>query len=302
MPDAKFFPKEFFTVVECDQCGLGFVNPRPTFVEIQKYYPREYYQDEVTANFARYLTKRFTAEAKYLREIEGRPGARKLLDVGCHNGDFPRFMKARGWDVEGVEVSDVSKRIRDFPVHAQQFDEIPVDEPSFDAVTAWAVLEHVHDPMAYFRKASRVVKQGGLLVFLVPNFISMASRHLFFEDIPRHLYFYTRETVRQYLDQNGFALVREDNSGAVYKAASPAWLPYLLQTRLRGKPYTYGDAPLSSREFRRLHGMTKGFTASLKYLAYSPASVVGRILLPAVEAVQILRKRYGISTYVARKL
>lgn len=302
MPDAKFFPNEVFTVVECNQCGLGFVNPRPTFVEIQKHYPREYFQDEASISFRRYLSRRFTVEAKYLQEIERRPGPKRLLDVGCNNGDFPRFMRARGWDVEGVEVSQVSERIGDFPVYAQQFDEIPVDEPRFDAVSAWAVLEHVHDPMAYFHKASRVLKSGGLFVFLMPNFVSTASRHLFFEDVPRHLYFFTRETVGQYLDRSGFTLVREDNSGAVYKAASPAWLPYLLQTRLRGKPFTYADVPLSSREFRRVHGLRNGPAASLRYLVYSPASVVGRVLLPVVETVQILRKTYGNSTYVARKL
>ena len=36
MPDRKFFREEFFTVVECGECGLGFVNPRPTYAEMQK--------------------------------------------------------------------------------------------------------------------------------------------------------------------------------------------------------------------------------------------------------------------------
>jgi len=302
MPDVKFFPNEFFTVVECNQCGLGFVNPRPSFAEIAKYYPREYYQDEPTASFERYLKRRFNAEARFLREIEHRPGPKKLLDVGCFNGQFPRFMRARGWDVEGVEVSRASERITDFPIYTQEFHEIPGDEPAYDAVTAWAVLEHVHDPMAYFRKASRVLKKDGLFVFLVTNFHSLASRHLFGEDIPRHLYFFTRETVRQYVAQNGFALIKEHNGRSVYKLAPEHWLAFLIQTRLRGKPFTYGDVALSSRQFRRVHGLKKGFSTSLRYAAYSPVSVIERLLLPVVETTQILRKTYGISAYVAQKL
>jgi len=35
---------------------------------------------------------------------------------------------------------------------------------------------------------------------------------------------------------------------------------------------------------------------------YSPASVIDRMLWPAIEAAQILAKKYGISTYAARKL
>jgi SAM-dependent methyltransferase len=302
MPDAKFFPDEVFTVVECNRCGLGFVNPRPTFGEMAKYYPAAYYQPESSPSFERYLAKRFAAEASYLRELERRPGPRKLLDVGCLNGEFPRFMLARGWTVEGVEVSAASQRILDFPVYTKEFDEIPVDEPTYDAVTAWAVLEHVHDPMAYFHKASRVLKPGGFFVFLVTNFHSIASRHLFAEDTPRHLYFFTRETVAQYLQKNNFALVREDNGRSVYKLAPEHWLAYLLQTRLRKKPFTYADVPLSSRQFRRAHRLDKGIATSLRYLAYSPVSVIERLLLPAVEAIQVQRKTYGISTYVAQKL
>jgi len=40
MPDRRYFREEFFTVTECDECGLGFVNPRPTIAEMQKYYPQ----------------------------------------------------------------------------------------------------------------------------------------------------------------------------------------------------------------------------------------------------------------------
>jgi len=302
MPDARFFPDEYFTVVKCDECGLGFVNPRPDRQEIQKYYPRDYYENERSESFARYLQKRFRQQARYLREIEDRPGPRKLLDVGCFNGEFPRFMVARGWNVFGVEISEVSQRITDFPNFTREFSEIPVHEPTYEAVTAWAVLEHVHDPMAYFQKASQVLKKGGLFVFQMPNFVGTASRHLFWEDIPRHLYFYTRETVAQYLRKSGLVLQQEDNRGNVYKSSPAGWLPYMIRTRLQGKAFTYKDKPLSSKEFRKLHNLERGVAADLKYFAYSPVSVVDRLLWPALEAMQILRKTYGSSTYTARKV
>src|SRR5262249_55938482 len=147
-----------------------------------------------------------------------------LLDIGCANGDFPRFMAARGWRVEGVEISESAGKISDFPVYRQEFQEIPVHSPAYDAVTAWAVLEHVHDPRAYFQKTAAVLKPGGLFVFLVTNFESLASRRLFFEDVPRHLNFFTRDVVRKYLDREGFTLLREDNGRSVYKAAPVNWL------------------------------------------------------------------------------
>jgi hypothetical protein len=156
--------------------------------------------------------------------------------------------------------------------------------------------------MAYFRKASQLVKKGGLLVFLVPNFCSAASRHLFCEDIPRHLYFFTRETVRAYLQKAGFALDKEDNGRGIYKLAPNNWLAFKVRTRLLGKKYAYRDVPLTSKEFRRIHHLRPGIAAALKYAAYSPASVIDRMLWPAIETAQILRKTYGVSTYAARKL
>lgn len=302
MPDRKYFREEFFTVVECDQCGLGFVNPRPTMAEMQKYYPEEYYRKPPTRSHERYLRRRFTAQASFLNELESGNGRRKILDVGCANGDFPRFMAARGWEVEGVEISKSSERIADFRVHTQEFQDIPVKEPTYDAVTAWAVLEHVHDPMAQFRKASEVVKKGGLFVFLVQNFQSVASRYLFCEDVPRHLYFFTRETVRQYLEKTGFALEREDNGRSIYKLAPNNWLAFMMRKRLFGKKYSYEDVPMTSKEFRRVNHLRGGVVTALRYAAYSPASVIDRMLWPAIETAQMLRKTYGVSTFVGRRV
>lgn len=302
MPDHRFFPQEVFQVVECADCGLGFVNPRPTPQEIAKYYPPEYFQSPGTQSFDRYLAKRFSREAAYIEEARNGASPGTLLDVGCANGEFPRFMAARGWQVEGAEVAPSAQPITDFPVYLGDFKNIPVDKPTYDVVTAWAVLEHVHDPMACFRKASQLVKKDGLFIFLVPNFRSITSRYLFWEDIPRHLYFFSRSTVRTYLEKTGFALQKEDNRGNVYKASPANWLQFVLQTKLRGKSFTWQDVPLSSRQFRKVHGLRPGVQAALKYAAYSPLSTIDRMLWPFIEWAQILRGTYGNTTYIARKL
>ncbi len=155
MPDAKFFNDQWFTVVECVGCGLGFLNPRPTREEMGKHYPAEYYD---------YLSPagdqlRYERQAEFLAERKRAAERPRLLDVGCANGDFPRFMmrsrmgRGRRRSVVHVDADP------DFPVHPLEFSRpTSIPDASFDAVTAWAVLEHVHDPMAYFRKASAVLK------------------------------------------------------------------------------------------------------------------------------------------------
>ncbi len=303
LPDRKYFPAELFTVVECDGCGLGFVNPRPTFEEIQKHYPPEYYE-EFSINREHHL-RRYAAEAKYLREIEKRKGPWRLLDVGCANGDFPRFMMARGWDVEGVEVSASAQPIRDFKVYAQPFPRIPVNQPTYDAVTAWAVLEHVHDPMAYFEKAGAVIKRDGLFVFLVTNFDSLASRRLFCEDVPRHLYFFSERTVRRCLDRTGFKLERAHYRNNIYAMPPANWLHYFVKTKVRGESFSYRDVPPTRADFLKRHGVKAGPVSTMKFIMYEPVTALlnglNQTLLPVVETVQMLRKSYGISTFVGRK-
>ncbi|HEV2176385.1 MAG TPA: class I SAM-dependent methyltransferase [Terriglobia bacterium] len=300
MPDRRYPSDERFTVVECDECGLGFVNPRPAFSEMQRYYPSQYYEEEFENNPIHHR-RRYAREARYLHDLEKKDGCLRLLDVGCANGSFPRFMSRRGWDVEGVEVSASTRSIRDFQLYSQPFPEIPVDDPTYDAVTAWAVLEHVHDPMGYLQKAYRVVKPEGLFVFLVTNFESLASRHLFSEDVPRHLYFFTESTVRKYLEATGFRLERMHYGRDVYGMPPANWLPYFLQRRLRRRNFAYEDLLPSRPEFLRRNGLRPGLLSTLKFTACYPAKVLDRALWPVIETVQTIWRTYGICTYVARK-
>jgi hypothetical protein len=80
------------------------------------------------------------------------------------------------------------------------------------------------------------------------------------------------------------------------------WLAFVLRTRLLGKKYSYEDVPLTSKEFRRVNRLRGGIVTALKYAAYSPASVIDRMMWPVIETGQMLRKTYGVSTYVGRKV
>ncbi|NWG02547.1 MAG: class I SAM-dependent methyltransferase [Syntrophaceae bacterium] len=294
MPDHRYFINEWFNVVECANCGLGFVNPRPTRSEMSKYYPSaffDYFESERD-----YHLRRYSAEAKFLQGIAPK-GHRRLLDLGCANGDFPRYMQQLGWKVEGVEVSQNSKTITDFKVYKQDFTEIEVYEPSYDAITAWAVLEHVHDPMAYFKKVALVLKSGGVFVFLVTNFKSLSSRCLFLEDIPRHLYFFTEETVKKYLATSGFDLIHTDYDNKIYSMRPINFLRYYFYRYFKKQRFEWRHT-----QFRSLYSFEKNhLTGKLKHLLLDPIDVFDQLLSPIYERYQIITKKYGIVTYIAMR-
>ncbi len=296
-PDRLFFPDEFFQVVECCECGLGFVNPRPMPDEMSKYYPQAFY-DEFTENEEQHQ-RRYVEEAKYLQQLEWNGTPPLLLDVGCARGDFPRHMRKQGWLVEGVEPFGDLHTLSDFPLYRCWFPELPVVEPMYDAVTAWAVLEHVHNPGAYFEKAAQILKSGGLFIFLVTNFQSVSSRYLFWEDVPRHLYFFTASTVRRYLERNGFALEQIDYSKKIYSMAPRFWLHYILK-RLQGQQLVW-PTPDTYRQFLQKWDLSRNRYSLLRYGLVAPLSLADLMLMPLVERWQMLRHTYGIVVYVARK-
>jgi SAM-dependent methyltransferase len=298
MPDARYFVDEWFNVVECIHCGLGFVNPRPTSSEMSRYYPSPFY--DYFDRERDYHWHRYAAEAKFLPKIVS--GNHKLLlDLGCANGDFPRFMQQLGWEVEAVEVSPNSKPIFDFKVYKEEFKEIPIYEPRYDAITAWAVLEHVHDPMSYFKKAARVIKPGGIFVFLVTNFKSLSSRCLFLEDVPRHLYFFTEATVREYLAVSGFNLIKTDYSNKIYSMHPVNFLRYYFCRYIYKRRLNWADTQSTRLHFFEKNTPKKSRMKNLKYLISTPLYVVDQLLMPIYQRYQIISKTYGIVTYVARR-
>jgi SAM-dependent methyltransferase len=298
MPDARYFVDEWFSVVECVNCGLGFVNPRPTSSEMSRYYPSsfyDYFNDQRSYHLHRYAT-----EAKYLQGVVT-DSDKLLLDIGCANGDFPRFMQQQGWKVEGIEVSMNSEPIYDFKVYKKEFKDIPIHEPLYDAITAWAVLEHVHDPMAYFKKAAQVLKPNGLFVFLVTNYESLSSRCLFLEDVPRHLYFYTEETIKKYLNKSGLELTRKDCCNQIYAMHPANYLRYFFYHYIKRRKFEWKDALIARQHFPESKGLKNLIKGRLKYLIANPLYLIERVLMPLYEKYQMITNTYGIVTYVARR-
>lgn len=297
MPDAQFHPHEWFRVVECSTCGLGFVNPRPAISEIGKYYPISFYSYFETVDHR----KRYEAEAAYLRGVSNGIAVPSLLDIGCANGDFPRFMATRGWQVEGVEISPNAASISDFPVYRLPFDQLSGRERHYDAVTAWAVLEHIHDPMAYFRRAAKVLRPGGLFVFLVTNFKSLSSKRLFHEDVPRHLYFFTEETIKRYAASVGLELLTADYSNHIYSMPPRGFLHYLLTQYVKRRAFLWQDRPQRLSEYLAAKGLPKNWVSVARYILSHPATTLDHLLAPVGERIQIWRRRSGVVVYVTRR-
>lgn len=168
--------------------------------------------------------------------------AGRWLDVGSGYGSFVLAARARGIDARGIElepfeVSFARARLKDFrpseagtDIYAQGSAlALPWLPSEFDVVTLWNVLEHVPDADAALTEAIRVLKPGGVLYIVCPNYAAIrreahyhvlwpsllprraASMYLrwrgrnpsFFE---RHIFYRTNTAVTRFLRRHGMTL------------------------------------------------------------------------------------------------
>ncbi len=210
----------WFMVVQCEECGLCFTNPRPGPGSIGQFYPSSY------VCYRRPEQRRRRKKRDLLARLLPPHGFARLLDFGCGAGEFLCRMRDVGWNVMGLDVStEVVERLRTelgLTAIAGTLPHPELRDGSFEAVTMWQALEHVHQPLDTLRAAYDLLTPGGKLLVAVPN-IDSHSYHWFGTawyalDVPRHLTHFTPLTLRLMLHRAGF-LVRE-----VRMVRHPGWV------------------------------------------------------------------------------
>jgi SAM-dependent methyltransferase len=225
---------EVFTIVQCADCGLVYLDPRPTLEEMGEYYVDSFYKNELTAE--QELAARKNQIQGKVRFVEHLPRG-KALDIGCMKGDFLHGLQEQGWEVEGTELSTTPKNLFSLNIHyGTDFLTHEFANDQFDLVTMWAVMEHVHDPTAFFEKIHRVLKPGGHFVYLVTNWNSPHAQWLQMDDYPRHLTIFSRESAQAYADKAGYTLKRLVCDDRIYHTSSQGLLTFWIRHKIFGQP------------------------------------------------------------------
>jgi SAM-dependent methyltransferase len=205
----------WFAVVQCQRCGLCFTNPRPNEASIAQFYPPEYKPHRSKGEDC----KSQNANCKLGIGGYGQKGLHipwqgqgRLLDFGCGSGRFLERMRRRGWKVTGLDTSALAvHRVQSnlgLPVLLGSLPHSELEPESFDVVTMWQSLEHVHDPRAVLRETNKLLVDGGKLFITTPNIDSLAFRWFgpawYGLDLPRHLTHFTPTTLQVMLERAGF--------------------------------------------------------------------------------------------------
>ncbi len=245
---------EDFEIYHCKNCGFLFTQDIPEEGSTAKYYQSEAYisHSDTSSGFINRLyhsVRKYTLRQKR-RLIEKSSGKKcgSILDIGSGTGSFLSVMKESGWNVTGIEPDPIARQ------NAQTINNITALSPeaqsgfsegTFDVITLWHVLEHVHQLDNQAKELHRLLSSEGKLFIAVPNHTSHDAAHYAKYwaawDVPRHLYHFAPATMKVLAEKYGFEIVQ-------YK---PMWFDSFYVSMLSEK-YRTGKSNLLSALFTGL--------------------------------------------------
>lgn len=109
----------------------------------------------------------------------------KILDIGSGFGSFVLRARKKGLDAAGIDIANFEvefarkrlseERPSDDPEYVYRLGsglDLPYEPESFDVVTLWNILEHISNYKKLLTKAISVLRPGGYLFIVCPNYAS----------------------------------------------------------------------------------------------------------------------------------
>lgn len=215
-------------LIDCPKCGFKHLCPQPTKQEIDKFYKSEYYQQEKTnlLDFQKEKNEQKWASLAWNDRLEMferyvKADIKKLLDVGCGNGFFLKFMKDNGWQVTGIEPSPIAhKHAKSLGLKVLQMTVGEFSQKSqsarYDAINLKNLLEHVPNPKEVLRICKVLLDRNhGIICVQVPNEFNplqlQAERILekprYWITIPDHINYFDFESLERLIQSTGFQVI-----------------------------------------------------------------------------------------------
>lgn len=212
---------ETYGLAKCSKCGFLLTQNVPDETEIGRYYETPAYishsdtRKGLTNSLYHIVRKHMLKRKRRLVEnISGRTNG-NLLDYGTGTGYFAQAMKEAGWHVTAIEKSEQARKtaLDNFGLQVgseQTFGQLPTG--TFHVITLWHVLEHLQNLNEMWEQLRQLLAPGGCLIIAVPNCQSADAGYYgntwAAYDVPRHLWHFSPDTMRQFAEKHGFRLIR----------------------------------------------------------------------------------------------
>ena len=100
----------------------------------------------------------------------------KVLDLGCGFGYYLKYLKSKGVHCKGIEpaknIADFCRKELKIDVYSTKLED--EKDKSYDLITLFDVIEHLKDPIDYFKKIKKKLKKNKYCVIYTPNIHSLS--------------------------------------------------------------------------------------------------------------------------------
>jgi len=198
------------TIRQCTTCGLVSLEPLPMANEVTQLYNHTYYYQDAHIPPQYWISRAYWQFQDHFKNL---PPAR-LLEIGCNNGFLLALAREQGWNIQGVEISEtVSRNARidyDLPIFTGTLEEYAQHhEQKFDVICAFALIEHVLDPVTFLRTCRQLITESGTLILTMPNWNAWIRRlrsGKWGGYQGYHLYYFNHRTLSKCLERCGFCI------------------------------------------------------------------------------------------------
>jgi len=126
----------------------------------------------------------------------------RILDIGCCTGKALKlFSNVKDLELHGIDIRDEGVEGIEFRECNLEKDSIPYPDNYFDYIYSKSVLEHVFNTDNFLSETMRVLKPGGTVVLLTPDWVSCMNE---FWDDYTHVKPFSRKSLRDALMITGF--------------------------------------------------------------------------------------------------
>lgn len=219
--------KNGFTYLECSNCSMLYISPRPTTEILSEFYPNsaqyKYFNDFIfPASQEARRNNIFIPRVNKIVDICKRLNIAtdKILEVGTGYGLFCEEMVKNGTfkDVVGVEASDSLAQTcseKGFRLYNGLLENLEINE-TFDAVVSFEVIEHIFNPLEFIKIIHKLLNKEGVFMFSFPNYngfeVGILREKCAGID-HEHLNYFNEKSVEILLKNAGFEVVSIETPG-----------------------------------------------------------------------------------------
>jgi 2-polyprenyl-3-methyl-5-hydroxy-6-metoxy-1,4-benzoquinol methylase len=152
----------------------------------------------------------------------------KMFEVGTSVGNLLEIFFQNGWEVSGIESSQMARNIarrKGFKVQAGYFETANIPKNMYDLVVINQTLEHLRNPLFVLKKIKRILKRRGMVLIGVPNFGSLSAKALrqyWYYILPsEHKWHFSPQSLKRLVIKAGLRPIEYQTASGVFDYADP---------------------------------------------------------------------------------